>query len=122
MATGNLKKPRWPLAFYGGFGSLLPQIVSIGQKTDTFTFSVRPEVVVATLIYVASAALLAAIYPYNRATQFKATLVGILFPTIVGSALGIAQHTLPNLPTYRGGDATSISSATADWVDAFSLF
>jgi hypothetical protein len=123
MSQNRASAQHWSLSPYGAFGAVLPSIVSLIQKSEVLTVSLRPEVIGAMVIYILSAAVLAGIFPYGRRpTPFNATIVGILFPTIVGSAAGIAKHTLPlsNLGSTRSDDESS--SALGDWLDAFSLF
>lgn len=115
-------RAQWKLAPFGAFGALLPMIISLYQKTETFTFAARFESIFATVIYVVAAAILASIFPYGRrASLFNAALVGILFPTIVGGALAFAKPLLPlSIPeSTRGWDAASTAGR---WVEAFSLF
>jgi hypothetical protein len=111
----------WYLALFGAFGAILPSVVSLAQKTETFTFAIRPESFVATAIYVAAAAVMAVIFPYGRRpTPFNAVLVGIVFPSIVGGAFSIAKRALPvNLPDSLRGPETA--STIGRWIDAFSF-
>jgi hypothetical protein len=112
----------WRLAPFGAFGAVLPAISAVASRTDAFAFTPELNVLIGQIIYVASAALLAAIFPYGRQdTPFRATLVGICFPTIVGTALGATKVVFPTLGQARGGETDGISIVS--WlVDAFSPF
>ncbi|SFR32778.1 hypothetical protein SAMN04488002_0200 [Litoreibacter janthinus] len=118
------QSPKWKLFPYGAFGAVLPSVVSIAGKTDWFTFPTNTQWLVAGLIYLFAAAFLATIFPYGRrSTPFNATLVGILFPSIVGGASSIAARTLPEgiFEATRSGATENIPSWMI-WLEAFSLF
>jgi hypothetical protein len=117
----NQSGPLWRLLPYGAFGAVLPSIAALATRSEGFTFTPDPNVVIGQVIYVAAAALLSAIFPYGRsATPFRAALVGIGFPAIVGSAMGAARHAIPSL-TSRGGPGES--GSLIGWVfNSFALF
>jgi hypothetical protein len=114
----------WPLVPFGAFGAVLPAISAVAVRSDAFAFSPEPRIVIGQILYVASAAILSAIFPYGRqATPFRATLVGICFPTIVGSALGATKVVFPTLAATKGGDGGAVDISVVEWiVDTFSLF
>jgi hypothetical protein len=113
--------PIWRLAPYGGFGAVLPSIAALAARSDAFSFSPETNVIIGQVIYVAAAAFLSTIFPYGRsATPFAATLVGIGFPTIVGTAVGAARHAVPSL-TARGGPG-DVDSPLGWVVSSFALF
>ena len=117
------QSPKWKFFPYGAFGAVLPSVVAIAGKTDWFTFPANPQWLVAGLIYVLAAAFLATIFPYGRrGSPFNATLVGILFPSIVGGASSIAARTLPEgiLDATRSQTTENIPSWMV-WLEAFSL-
>jgi hypothetical protein len=112
----------WRLAPFGAFGAVLPAIAALASRSDGFAFSPELNVMIGQAIYVASAALLSAIFPYgSQAAPFRATLVGICFPTIVGTAFGAAKVALPALAQARGGEADGVS-IVGRVVDTFALF
>jgi hypothetical protein len=112
----------WRLAPFGGFGAVLPAVSALASRSDAFAFTPELRILIGQIIYVASAALLSAIFPYGRqATPFRAALVGICFPTIVGTALGATKIALPALTQPRGGQGDGVS--IIGWaVDTFALF
>jgi hypothetical protein len=118
------KTIRWNLTLFGLFGAVLPSIVAVANRTDGFAFNPEPRVLVAQALYLASAAVLSGIFPYGKeATPFKATLVGIGFPTIIGTAFGATKIALPQLAgsAIRGGEGHAVS--IVGWlVDTFALF
>jgi hypothetical protein len=121
----NLREKRgalWHLAPFGAFGAVLPAISALASRSDAFAFIPELRIVIGQIIYIGSAALLSTIFPYGRqATPFKATLVGICFPTIVGTALGATKIALPALTAARGGPIDAVS--VIGWaVDTFALF
>jgi hypothetical protein len=113
--------PLWRLIPYGAFGAVLPSISALATRSEGFTFTPDPNVIVGQVIYIAAAAFLSAIFPYGRsASPFRAALVGIGFPTIVGTAVGAARHAVPSL-TSRGGPGEA--GSLIGWaVDSFALF
>jgi hypothetical protein len=120
--SNGRKAIEWRLAPFGGFGAVLPAISALGLRSDAFAFTPEPKVFIGQIIYIASAALLSAIFPYGpQATPFKATLVGICFPTIVGTALGATKIALPTLTQARGGGIDGVS-IVGQVVDTFALF
>jgi hypothetical protein len=113
--------PVWRLAPYGAFGAVLPSIAALAARSDAFSFSPELNVIMGQVIYIAAAAFLSTIFPYGRsATPFAAALVGIGFPTIVGTAVGAARHAVPSLAPRGGpGDVDSLLG----WVvNSFALF
>jgi hypothetical protein len=118
------KTIHWNLTLFGLFGAVLPSILAFANRTDGFAFNPEPRVVVAQALYLASAAILSGIFPYGKeATPFKATLVGIGFPTIVGTALGATKMAIPQLAgsAIRGGEGHAVS--IGGWlVDTFAIF
>jgi hypothetical protein len=110
------------LAPFGAFGAVLPAITALASRSDGFSLTPEARIVVAQIIYGCSAALLSAIFPYGRQpTPFRATLVGLCFPTIVGTAMGAAKAVIPNLAQVRGGEVDGFS--TIGWlVDTFAIF
>jgi hypothetical protein len=114
----------WRLAPYGVFGALLPSIVAVANRSDGFAFTPDPHIFFAQGIYLAAAAVLSAIFPYGRdATPFRATLVGIAFPTIVGTAASVVKVSFPALVEHSArGDGTSAASIVGRLLDAFALF
>jgi hypothetical protein len=114
--------PFWRLAPFGAFGAVLPAILALANRSDAFTFTPELNILIGQAVYVAAAALLSAIFPYGKqATPFNATLVGIGFPTIVGTALGTAKLAVPALAQVRGGQGEDFS-LVARVVDTFALF
>ncbi len=112
----------WRLAPFGAFGAVLPAISGLASRSDAFAFVPELRVIIAQIIYVSSAALLSIIFPYGeQATPFKAAMVGIGFPTIVGTALSATKIALPTLTQSRGGPIDGFS--VVGWVvDTFALF
>jgi|SRR2546430_17172642 hypothetical protein len=123
-AAAPMQKNRvlWGLTPFGAFGAVLPAITALASRSDAFSFTPELRVLIGQIIYVCSAALLSAIFPYGRQpTPFRATLVGICFPTIVGTALGAVKAAVPTLTQGRGDEVDGIS--TVGWVvDTFALF
>jgi hypothetical protein len=112
----------WHLAPFGAFGAVLPAISGLASRSDAFAFVPELSIIIGQIIYVGSAALLSTIFPYGRqATPFKAVLVGVFFPTIVGTALSVTKIALPGLTQSRGGPIDGVS--ILGWVvDTFALF
>lgn len=122
MGLSEKRGTLWHLAPFGAFGAVLPAIAGVASRSDVFAFTPELRIVIGQIIYIGSAALLSAIFPYGRqATPFKAALVGICFPTIVGTALGATKIALPALTLPRGGPVDGLS--VFGWaVDTFALF
>jgi hypothetical protein len=119
--AGGGQVPLWRLAPYGAFGAVLPAVSSLMYRSDAFAFSPEPRVIAGQALYVLAAALLSAIFPYGRhARPFNAAVVGICFPTIVGTALGAARAAVPALSRGTGG--TEGWSIVHKIIDAFALF
>lgn len=92
--SGN--RVRLGLAPFGGFGALLPSIVAVYSRTDGLTFPVEPRIIAGQAVYLLSASLIAAIYPYGRnASYFNAVLVGLGFPSLAGGLISFAKYSLP---------------------------
>jgi hypothetical protein len=112
----------WRLTPFGAFGAVLPAILAVANRSDAFAFTPELRIIIGQIVYVASAALLSAIFPYGRqATPFRATLVGICFPTIVGTALGATKSIFPIVAQTKGGEVDGFS-IVAWMVDTFALF
>jgi hypothetical protein len=121
LTSTGPRKVVWRLTPFGAFGAVLPAVSALGLHSDAFSFAPELRIVMGQIVYVAAAALLSGIFPYGRrATPFAATLVGICFPTIVGSALGIAKLAIPTLAAARG---EGVEHSIVGWmVDTFALF
>jgi hypothetical protein len=116
MDVGQVKpapaKNRWSLAAFGAFGGALPTVVKLFELV-TQNDATRPslggylhsDVAIVTAIYLASAAVLATIFPYpRRPSAWFATSVGAAMPTLVGSMSAAATHLGPAVFGFRGGD------------------
>lgn len=112
----------WRLAPFGAFGAILPAVTSLTFRSDGFAFTPELKIIFAQVIYILSAALLSAIFPYGReATPFRAALVGMGFPTIIGTALSATKTIFPAVVQTRG-DESHLGSIVSWVVNTFALF
>jgi hypothetical protein len=80
------------LAFYGALGAVAPDIMILYSKRWTMpSLTFEPsQYAIATALYIFLAAIVATIYPYrNRASTWKAFVVGVGLPTIMSGAMSL---------------------------------
>jgi hypothetical protein len=103
---------RIQLALFGAFGGVLPEIVNLYQKRDApidLSYLTTEHYIVLTAIYLGSAAIVAAIFPYRgSARAWRAMLVGIALPTLIGTGASVGRAVLPPASfAVSGGEAAA---------------
>jgi hypothetical protein len=113
-SPGPSIRTRLQLALCGGFGGLLPEIVNLYQKRDApvdLSYLTTGHYIALTAIYLGSAAIVAAIFPYRgHPGAWRAMLVGVALPTLIGTGAGVGKVLQPEVPfAVRGADAANVS-------------
>lgn len=118
--------------FFGSLGAIVPDVILLYSKRFTapaleFTTA---QFITSTLIYMITAGIVAAIYPYKTRPPKKWNFltVGIVFPVIISSLVAVADRTLSEQNiglTLRGGvehantPEASVSGSLIDLLAAF---
>ncbi len=107
-------KARGSLALFGAFGGVLPEIVNLYQKRDApvdLSYLTTEHYILLTAIYLGSAALVAAVFPYRgQATAWRAMLIGIALPTLIGTGASVSRTLHPEAPfAARAPEEQSVS-------------
>lgn len=121
MATVPLSE-RIRLGLFGAFGGILPEVVALYQsRLDSGGFEryTTAHYLLLTIIYLGSAALVATIYPYKHRTSWRAMIVGITLPTMVGLGAGAAKAALPEQIVF---DSRGNASPVGDMLSLIALF
>lgn len=117
---------------YGGFGSLVPDVLLLYSKRFTAPLLefASWQVLAVTLFYAVTAGLVAQIFPYvGEKSKWKSFSVGVLLPIIISGLIGAGDR-LSNAGaadlTTRGPEPTNTSTETprvpGSVIDLIALF